>query len=899
MAVNNPDFELVVGIDPRASLSEMKRGLAGVIADLNNDPQKVKIQLDFSSKDFNNFKKELLGGLGEIQKLVDEVNKKQFGFNFNISDATTAQEQIAGIRAQVLDYAKALEQAQRVVIDLNNTGMKKALSEQGADLGKAIGMIMNYRTELSRIIESIDKQNTLTGLKIRRDELENLRAAIVPVLDAANKLGAVRFDMNRLIPAELPDRLQSSAEKITSIMSGLTGGAFTSGAKEQAQAIEQTAQAIQAEAQKIADASKGYDAHKIAVEAAAAAEASKARESGNVAGAVANEAAAIDKSTQASDRHTDSVKRQEDAMWKAYYAEEETAAKKEAIIDREVAKHNAAADKEEQRIEEQTRKEIAAWNAAEDAKEKAAEKAAAAKEKAAERETQAAEKAAERQKAADEKAAKAATDAEVKRQSALRQTETLIQRVERAQKEWSAAQKNSATAADYAKLSTYRDELTKIADSLRSGAPLTDEMRIKIASLNAEFAHSETVIRGAGGAVQSYFANGLTQLQSRLSYTFGFASIVLKTVAEIKKMITTATELDTAMNQLQIVTRSSSADMADYAKSVSAMAKETAQSTKDLIDATTVYARLGYSMDESSVLAKYTAMLQGVGDIEATAAQNAMTAIIKAFDKDVDDIEEVMDKLVTVGNNFPISVSQLAEGMNNAGSMLAVSGNTLEESIALLTAANTTTQNISKASTGLRTIAARIRKNYSDLEALGETIDEAEWQKMFDMLSGKGLNLTYANGEFRSTYDILKDIAGVWDDLTSMEQNTIVDIMAGTRQQNVFGSIVTQFREAENAIDAMKNSAGALDEAYQIRMQSIQAHVDTMKAAFDELSMTFINSDFAKESIDFLTSVLEILTEILGPLGKIIGFLGPLGTLGTAGGIGLLIKNFGRPQRAA
>ena len=133
-----------------------------------------------------------------------------------------------------------------------------------------------------RSFASIDKQNTLTGLKIRRDELENLRAAIVPVLDAANKLGAVRFDMNRLIPAELPDRLQSSAEKITSIMSGLTGGAFTSGAKEQAQAIEQTAQAIQAEAQKIADASNGYDAHKIAVEAAAAAEATRARSARNI-----------------------------------------------------------------------------------------------------------------------------------------------------------------------------------------------------------------------------------------------------------------------------------------------------------------------------------------------------------------------------------------------------------------------------------------------------------------------------------------------------------------------------------------------------------------------------------------------------------------------------------------
>lgn len=77
-------------------------------------------------------------------------------------------------------------------------------------------------------------------------------------------------------------------------------------------------------------------------------------------------------------------------------------------------------------------------------------------------------------------------------------------------------------------------------------------------------------------------------------------------------------------------------------------------------------------------------------DIEAGAAQDAMTAILKAFDKDVDDVEDVMNKLVVVGNNFPISVSDLAEGMNNAGSMLAVAGNSLEESIALLTAANTT-----------------------------------------------------------------------------------------------------------------------------------------------------------------------------------------------------------------
>ena len=46
--------------------------------------------------------------------------------------------------------------------------------------------------------------------------------------------------------------------------------------------------------------------------------------------------------------------------------------------------------------------------------------------------------------------------------------------------------------------------------------------------------------------------------------------------------------------------------------------------------------------------------------IEASAAQDAMTAIIKAFHKDVDDVESVMDKLVTVGKRIAQSCSNAA-----------------------------------------------------------------------------------------------------------------------------------------------------------------------------------------------------------------------------------------------
>ena len=83
-------------------------------------------------------------------------------------------------------------------------------------------------------------------------------------------------------------------------------------------------------------------------------------------------------------------------------------------------------------------------------------------------------------------------------------------------------------------------------------------------------------------------------------------------------------------------------------------------------------------------------MLQNVGDIDVSDAQDSITSIIKAFNISTDQIESTMDKLVVTGNHFPISVSQIAEGMTNASSTLAAAGNTFEQSVALLTAANTT-----------------------------------------------------------------------------------------------------------------------------------------------------------------------------------------------------------------
>lgn len=426
---------------------------------------------------------------------------------------------------------------------------------------------------------------------------------------------------------------------------------------------------------------------------------------------------------------------------------------------------------------------------------------------------------------------------------------------------------------DSALAQQYEDLNQKITELIGNYANLTDEQRKEaIASLGKEFAILKQEAGGAGDGI-AHAANGLDVISSRIVRIFSLAGLFTVIVRQMKEMVNEAISLDSAMTQLRIVADATETEYEIFGNTVADTAVKLGTSITDLIDSATVYARLGYSLDESSTLSTLTAMLQNVGDIDVSSAQSAITAIAKAFNMLPEDIETAMDKLVAVGNNFPISVAELAQGLNNASSALAASGNSFENSIALLTAANTTVQDVAKASTGLRTIAARIRNTKVELEELGEAIETPKYEAVIDTLTAHQVALRDANNEYRSTYDILQDIAAIWDDLSSMDQAAIAMQLAGNRQQNIFYAIITQFQEAQGAMSTMVNAGGTLERSYAKYLDSIQAHVNSLHAAFQNLSRTAVNSDTATFIVDMLTSVVQGLTSIVELLDNIGGIL--------------------------
>ena len=446
--------------------------------------------------------------------------------------------------------------------------------------------------------------------------------------------------------------------------------------------------------------------------------------------------------------------------------------------------------------------------------------------------------------------------AEKERQALLNKSHSLISSMQSASSKWTAAQ-NGKTSIAYSSITKNLSELRSLTSQYEHGAITAEVFKGKLKDFQNEFRASSEIIKQAGENTKS-FSDRMGNVIQRFGAWFGVTRIIMYVIRSIREMISASIELNDAFTQLQIVTRNSESTFKNFGDTVAEVAKRTAVSMTDIVSSATTYARLGYDLETATKIAEYTAKLQNVGDIGVEDAQNAITAILKAYDDiDADHIEDVMNKLVVTGNNFPISVSQIAEGMNNASSALAAAGNTFEQSVALLTAANTTIQDASKSSTGLRTIAARIRKTDSELESLGESMTTAKYDELVRSLTGLNIALVDVNGEYRSTYDIMADIASKWESMSTMEQAALADVVAGTRQQSVFFSLIGQFQEASGAMDSMANSANTLDEAYATYLDSTTAHINQFKAASQSLAANIFDSKFLSTMVDIGRVMLE------------------------------------------
>lgn len=234
--------------------------------------------------------------------------------------------------------------------------------------------------------------------------------------------------------------------------------------------------------------------------------------------------------------------------------------------------------------------------------------------------------------------------------------------------------------------------------------------RVTLNHLKNEFKKIDIAASNAGKKTLS-LADRLKKQFSRYSMYFSTASAIMYTTQALRDMFRQVVAIDTAMTELKKVTDETTSTYDKFLTNAASKASELGTTIDGLITSTADFARLGYDFAEAANLAEVANIYTVVGDeIDSvdTATQSVISTM-KAFKVEAADSMSIVDKFNEVSNNFAISSGGIGEALTRSASSLAAANNSLDESIALITASNSVVQDPTVVGTALKTISMRIR----------------------------------------------------------------------------------------------------------------------------------------------------------------------------------------------
>ena len=224
--------------------------------------------------------------------------------------------------------------------------------------------------------------------------------------------------------------------------------------------------------------------------------------------------------------------------------------------------------------------------------------------------------------------------------------------------------------------------------------------------------------------------------------------------------------------------------------------------------------------------------------------------------------------------------------MRLSASALNEGKNSLDESIALITAANEVVNDPSSVGTALKTLTLRLRGSKTELEEMGEDVTDmatttSQLQAKLLALTGGKVDIMLDANTFKNTTQILREMADAWDNMNDIQRASALELMGGKRQANTLSALIQNFDTVEEAIEASAKSAGSALEENERYLDSIQGKIDQFNNALQSMWNNVLDDDLIK-------IIVQAGTELL----KLIDNLGVLKTLIMGIGTYVIQKNF-------
>ena len=138
---------------------------------------------------------------------------------------------------------------------------------------------------------------------------------------------------------------------------------------------------------------------------------------------------------------------------------------------------------------------------------------------------------------------------------------------------------------------------------------------------------------------------------------------------------------------------------------------------------------------------------------------------------------------------------------------------------------------------------------------------------------------------YKSTYQILKELSEIYDDISDKNRADLLEAIGGKRGGNVAAAILSNFEAAENSMTTMAQSAGSAMNEMGIIEESLEYKLNALK----ETGVGVFQNLFDRGD---LGAASELLIGVLAAIDKITESFGLFGTTIATIGIVKFIRNF-------
>lgn len=231
-------------------------------------------------------------------------------------------------------------------------------------------------------------------------------------------------------------------------------------------------------------------------------------------------------------------------------------------------------------------------------------------------------------------------------------------------------------------------------------------------------------------------------------------------------------------------------------------------------------------------------------------------------------------------NSYAISASGIGEAMQRSAAALASAGNSMEESIGLVTAMNEIVQNPQVVGTALKTMTMYLRAAKTAAEEAG--IETDGMASSVSTLRSKlieltGVDIMKTEDEFKSTYEIIKELSEAWVNLTDVSKANVLNLLGGKRQANSIAALISNFEAAEAAMKTAAESTGSAMAENEKFLDSVTGKLQVLHAQFQELSYNVLNSNLLKVVLDIGSALLS-MANYLSQIGSLVPMVISMGT---------------------